>query len=70
MISHPFFRSRLFDVLVIILSLSFLIGFKLGDRPLAAPDEGRYVEIPREMALSGDYVTPRLNGFKYFEKPD
>lgn len=69
MISHPFFRSRLFDVLVIILSLSFLIGFKLGDRPLAAPDEGRYVEIPREMALSGDYVTPRLNGFKYFEKP-
>lgn len=41
----------------------------LGNRPFASPDEGRYVEIPREMVVSGDYVTPRLNGVKYFEKP-
>lgn len=41
----------------------------LGDRKLANPDEGRYSEISREMALSGDFVTPRLNGLKYFEKP-
>lgn len=38
-------------------------------RPLNNPDEGRYTEIPREMAESGDFVTPRLNGVKYFEKP-
>ncbi len=41
----------------------------LGSYPLLDPDEGRYAEIPREMLESGDFVTPRLNYVKYFEKP-
>ena len=38
-------------------------------RKLSLSDEGRYSEIPRYMAHSADWITPRLNGIKYFEKP-
>ena len=57
------------DVLVLVLIFGGLLAFRLGSAPLANPDEGRYSEVPREMVASGDWVTPRLNGVPYFEKP-
>ena len=57
-------------VAIFIALLLVLVTFsELGTRKLADPDEGRYSEISREMAQSNDFVTPRLNGLKYFEKP-
>ena len=38
-------------------------------RPLALPDEGRYAEVGRWMLMSGDWLTPRLNGMPFFHKP-
>ncbi len=56
---------------LVFIAISALILYLpgLGRPALWEPDEGRYAEIAREMYLSGDYVTPRDNFVRYFEKP-
>ncbi|MES2203835.1 MAG: glycosyltransferase family 39 protein [Pseudomonadota bacterium] len=61
--------SWLKDLLLLTLITSLFFGAFLGTRNLSAPDELRYSEIPREMMVNHDYVIPRINGVKYFEKP-
>ncbi|MDP3483709.1 MAG: glycosyltransferase family 39 protein [Sulfuricella sp.] len=63
-----FFNRRRFWLLLTLLMAAVWFG-NLEYRKLVRPDEGRYAEIAREMATSGDWVTPRLNDIKYFEKP-
>ena len=36
---------------------------------LFEPDEGRYVQIPKEMLDRGDWLTPILQGEPYLDKP-
>ncbi|HEX7670322.1 MAG TPA: phospholipid carrier-dependent glycosyltransferase [Polyangiaceae bacterium] len=56
-------------LLALLLLAVLLLVFEPGKVPLFEPDEGRYGEVPREMLASHDFVTPRLNGVLYFEKP-
>jgi 4-amino-4-deoxy-L-arabinose transferase-like glycosyltransferase len=57
-----------FAAVAIFISAVLWFGL-LGQRDLFDPDEGRYAGIPAAMVDSGDWLTPRLNEFKYFEKP-
>ena len=61
--------SWYFDLILLAACIALVFGLFLGTRPLSVPDEGRYAEIPREMLVLHDFVTPHLNGIKYFEKP-
>ncbi len=51
------------------LALYLVYGYALTDAGLVGPDEPRYAAIGREMARSGDWITPRLWGQPWFEKP-
>jgi 4-amino-4-deoxy-L-arabinose transferase-like glycosyltransferase len=63
-----FLRSKAaFYLLVAGFILCSLVALDV--RTLVPPDEGRYAEMAREMFASGDWITTRLNGLKYFEKP-
>lgn len=56
-------------LLLVLLCSTLFFGFRLGSYPLFVPDEARYSEIPREMLVTQDFITPRLDGIKYLEKP-
>ncbi len=55
---------------ILILSTLYISYFhNLGAIGLVGPDEPRYSWIARDMVESGDWVTPRLYGQPWFEKP-
>jgi len=46
-----------------------VLGFRLGAVPLMEPDEARYAAVGQTMWGTQDFVTPRVNGFVYLDKP-
>jgi 4-amino-4-deoxy-L-arabinose transferase-like glycosyltransferase len=61
---------RKFSWVVLILLTLYVCYFShLGAFGFIGPDEPRYAWIARDMAESGDWVTPRLYGKPWFEKP-
>ena len=56
--------------LVTLLILAYVLFFhQLGGIGFVGPDEPRYAAVARAMFETGDYVTPRLLGEPWFEKP-
>jgi 4-amino-4-deoxy-L-arabinose transferase-like glycosyltransferase len=57
----------LLAILIAISGITLFYG--LGKLALLGPDEPRYAEVAREMLVNNDYISPRLCGCLWFEKP-
>ncbi len=61
--------THFWTVLLVAAALYVCFFSHLDALGLVGPDEPRYAAVARAMAESGDWVTPRLNGQPWFEKP-
>jgi len=67
---RPSRRARRAAGLVASVLLASALAFhSLDVRALFSPAEARYALIAREMVESGDWIQPRLNHVRYYEKP-
>lgn len=69
MIKNPALKQSIYDVLFLTLGIGLFYLIWLGSHPLFTPDEGRYSEVAREMLITHDFITPRLNGVVFLDKP-
>jgi 4-amino-4-deoxy-L-arabinose transferase-like glycosyltransferase len=57
------------DMLCLAAVFTLFYFIYLGSYPLFTPDEGRYTEVAREMLANHDFITPRVNGVPFLDKP-
>lgn len=67
--SEDDFQIPLWGVLLVVLVIGICLFSGLGALGLTGPDEPRYAAIAHAMAQTHDWITPRLWGTTWFEKP-
>lgn len=60
---------RALPLLTLAAAIAALYLYELAGVGMLGPDEPRYAAIGRAMARTGDFITPRLWGSPWFEKP-
>lgn len=62
-------QSWLIDMIGLGIAFVAFYSLWLGSHPLFLPDEGRYSLVASEMIAAHDFITPRLNGVTFLDKP-
>jgi 4-amino-4-deoxy-L-arabinose transferase-like glycosyltransferase len=62
-------RATIYEFIIVVGFCLFLFFYNLGAFGLVGADEPRYAKIAREMVETHQYITPKLNGQPWLEKP-
>jgi 4-amino-4-deoxy-L-arabinose transferase-like glycosyltransferase len=65
---QQFGKEEYYAILALCVLCLVLFFFQLGSHPLWDVDEGRHAATSKEMVLSGDWVTTRMNGQNFYDK--
>jgi 4-amino-4-deoxy-L-arabinose transferase-like glycosyltransferase len=65
----PIMRFKHGSLVILLILCGLLFFFGLGSHALWDIDEGMHAATSKDMVLSGDWVTPQLNGEKFYDKP-
>lgn len=57
------------EILTIVIVAGFIMAYQLGGLPLLDPDEPVYAQTAREMLAADDFVSPRIYGDFWYDKP-
>jgi 4-amino-4-deoxy-L-arabinose transferase-like glycosyltransferase len=63
------FRPHRKWLVLVLIVAAFIRLATLGAYPLTDNTEARYAEVAREMLISGNWITPQLDGVKFWAKP-
>lgn len=62
-------KSNNYTLVILLMVTVFIIFSNLGTVPLLDPDEPVYAETPKEMILYNEFVSPRIYGEYWYDKP-
>ncbi|MGE3919457.1 MAG: ArnT family glycosyltransferase [Gammaproteobacteria bacterium] len=62
-------KSWFYDIAILTIVIGIFYALFLGSYNLLIPDEGRYAEVVREMLVTHEYLTPKINGVAFLDKP-
>jgi 4-amino-4-deoxy-L-arabinose transferase-like glycosyltransferase len=61
--------GRLLTALLLFILASAIFLLRTGTPAIFDDSDGMYAEVPREMVVTGDWLTPHADGVRYLEKP-
>ncbi len=62
-------KNTWLEIIIVLVVAGFIMAYRLGGLPLLDPDEPVYAQTAREMLAAQDFISPRIYGDFWYDKP-